>query len=525
MSVRLNPPGTCSSTKYAVAKALLMNADTVSPETGKFAEESINLSRYIHDIAEQYPFAIAAIVNRKPVNFATLNSFVGKAVGRLERAGLGPADIVGFRFKNQLLHLVFVLAALRSGIAHLSVFQEWPHKLSNDFVNRVGVKIIFGDVAWPESETQTTSLDLPALADDPEPGDFPFRGGQDGAPILFVLGSGTTGEPRIIHYDAANLAAMVERDLKVRPIGFQERYFSLVAFDFFTGKRRALGCLAAGGTVIFTSTSASVAALCDYLAVDHLALVVNHAETMAGKFKGDRPRLPRLKSLVVGGSPISEDLRHRLRGRLSPNLFVGYGTNEIGEATFASAEIQKLHAGTVGMPAPGVEIKISGPRGEALPPGVTGEILLRTKGMFSGYLNEPDATAEVFREGWYRPGDLGYLTPQGALVFKGRSDDLMMIDGISIYPREIEHVLETHPGVKHAAAFPLRSAKHGQIPIAAVTLSDASLGAADLKSYCYESLGPKLPNLIMVVEKMPRNPAGKILKGDLLKLAEKELRQ
>ena len=502
-----------------------MNADIVPPEIEKFAAGNVNLARFIHDIAAQYPFAIAVVADGKTVNFTTLNGLVWRAVRRMETAGLKPADIVGFRFKNQLLHLVFVLAALRSGIAHLSVFQEWPHKLSNDFVNRVGVKIIIGDVAWPECEAQTISLDLSALAGDPEPDDFSFQEGQDGAPILFVLGSGTTGEPRVIHYDAANLSVMAARDLRVRPIGFQERYFSLIAFDFFTGKRRAIGCLAAGGTVMFSGTSSSVAAMCDYLAVDHLALVVNHAEFMAKNFKNDRPRLPRLKSLVVGGSPISEDLRHRLRDRLSANLFVGYGTNEIGEATFADAEVQKLHAGTVGMPAPGVDIKIAGPNGEALPPGETGEVLLRAQGMFSGYLNEPEATAEAFQDGWYRPGDLGYLTPEGALVFKGRSDDLMMIDGISIYPREIEHVLETHPGVEHAAAFPLGSAKRGQIPIAAVTRSDASLSVNDLMTYCYESLGPKLPNRILIVDKMPRNPAGKILKGDLVKLAEKELRQ
>jgi acyl-coenzyme A synthetase/AMP-(fatty) acid ligase len=498
-----------------------MTEDSVPTESKIFSKMTLDLSNFVHDTAENSPFAIAVITQRQIYSFASLDILVRKAVTRLEQTGLEPGKIAGFRFRNQFLHLVFVLAALRSGIAHLSVFREWPDKLSNDFLNKTGAKIVFGEDTWPGSETQTYTIDLPSLARCPDPDGFSFREARRDVPALYVLGSGTTGIPRIIHYDAANLTAMVERDLKVRPIGFQERYFSMIAFDFFTSKRRALGCLAAGGTVIFLNQSAAVLAMCDYLGIDHLALVGNHAEFLAGNVKNNRPRLPRLKSLVIGGSPISEDLRERLRNGFSPNLFIGYGTNEFGEATFASAKVQAAHPGTVGMPAPGVDIKIVGPGGETLLPGLTGEILLRAHGMFSGYLNEAEATAKAFQDGWYRPGDLGSLTPEGALIYQGRSDDLMMTDGINIYPREIENVLESHPGVKDAAAFPLRSATHWQIPVAAVTLSDTSLSEAELRRHCYESIGPKLPHRILIVDKMPRNAVGKILKGDLLKLAEK----
>ena len=156
---------------------------------------------------------------------------------------------------------------------------------------------------------------------------------------------------------------------------------------------------------------------------------------------------------------------------------------------------------------------------------MTGEVLLRAKEMFSGYLNEPEATAEAFLGDWYRPGDHGSLTPDGAVIFKGRSGDLMLRDGINIYPREIEQVLESHAGVFEASAFPLHSPKNWQRPVAFVTLRDASLTPKMLRIFCWDNLGPKLPEHIWTIEQLPRNAAGKILKGDLLKLAERKMRQ
>ena len=213
-------------------------------------------------------------------------------------------------------------------------------------------------------------------------------------------------------------------------------------------------------------------------------------------------------------------------------MFIGYGTNEFGEATFANAATQMAHPGTVGMPAPGVELRIAGPDGAPLAPGATGEILLRAEGMFSGYLNDPEGTEAAFKDGWYRPGDLGALTEDGALLFKGRRDDLMIRDGINIYPREIEDVLEAVAGVKEAAAFPFASESQGQFPVAAVTVKDAARTPAQLDQFCQAltgicdaRLGPKAPARIWIVKRMPRNEAGKILKTDLANLALKELGQ
>jgi acyl-coenzyme A synthetase/AMP-(fatty) acid ligase len=487
---------------------------------------SATLADATQDLAERHPSAIAVITDGEAVSFDKLNTLVWKAAARLRQTN---SETAGFRFKDQFLHLVFVLGAFRCGAAHVSLFTGWPDRMGIDLAAQTGAGILFGDEAWEGGAINVVSL--AALQGDADPADETLRQDAGDAPLLYVLGSGTTGKPRIICYDAANLAAMIGRDLNVRPIGFQERHYSLVRFEYFTGKRRTLGCLAAGGTVIFTENPVPATAIYDQLGADHLSMVVGQAEAILGKLSGNGPRFPKLKSLVVGSSPVSETLRQRLRDGLSPNLFIGYGTNEIGEATFASAETQMAHPGSLGFPAPGVEIKIAGADGAALPAGATGEIHLRAEGMFSSYLNDPEATNAAFAGGWYRPGDLGALSEDGALMFQGRVDDLMIRYGTNIYPREIEDVLEAIEGVKEAAAFPLTSKTEFQVPMAMVTLSGESRNRRALIAFrkmlpklCKQRLGPKAPAHIWIIKSMPRNEAGKILKTELAVMAAKELR-
>jgi acyl-coenzyme A synthetase/AMP-(fatty) acid ligase len=507
-----------------------MNKGPDRPRTMTFRHGEGNPSDSVLEYARRHPFAIAAVTDDSSISFRALNRLVGKAANSLGQTGFDPVATVGFRFKDQLLHMVFVLAAFRCGIAHVSLLHRWPDKLSNDLAEQTGAGVLFGDTAWPGADGRLETVSFASLNAAPDPADTSIRQNSGARPLLFVLGSGTTGAPRILHYNAEGLAAMIARDLKVRPIQFQERHYSMTAFDYFTGKRRSLGCLAAGGTVIFSNGPLSATAISDHHGVDHLSLVVSQAEAILDKYQGDAPRFPRLKSLVVGSSPVSEDLRRRIRERLSPNFFIGYGTNEFGEATFADADLQLLHPGSVGIPSPGVEIRIAGPDGQALPPGTTGEILLRAEGMFSGYLNDPDGTKAAFKDAWYRPGDLGALTPDGALLFQGRGDDLMIRYGTNIYPREIEQVLESVAEIKEAAAFPVASEAQGQIPVAAVTVHGAvqtpkqrGRFAKALRRLCNERLGPKAPTQIWIIEQMPRNEAGKIRKSELANIAEQEI--
>jgi acyl-coenzyme A synthetase/AMP-(fatty) acid ligase len=131
--------------------------------------------------------------------------------------------------------------------------------------------------------------------------------------------------------------------------------------------------------------------------------------------------------------------------------------------------------------------------------------------MVGGYHGNPAATARHFRDGWFYPGDLASLAPDGALCLHGRTDDMMNLNSVKIFPREIERVLEEHPAVKSAAAFAKPSPVHGSIPVAAVELHEAASVAVDeLMARTRERLGVRAPRRIIVVPALPRSAAGKI---------------
>ena len=175
----------------------------------------------------------------------------------------------------------------------------------------------------------------------------------------------------------------------------------------------------------------------------------------------------------------------------------------------------------VGVLEAGVEVRIVDERGTPLPPGEIGEIRIRAPGMATGYHDDPVATARHFRDGWFQPGDMASRTREGWLCVHGRVDDMMILNSINIFPAEIERVLERHASVRAAAAFPIASPTHGQIPAAAVELREGSAcTAAELLAYARSELGVRAPRRVEILAALPRNPQGKVLKREIARSIE-----
>jgi acyl-coenzyme A synthetase/AMP-(fatty) acid ligase len=170
----------------------------------------------------------------------------------------------------------------------------------------------------------------------------------------------------------------------------------------------------------------------------------------------------------------------------------------------------------VGFPAQGVTVEIVDDNDEVVEPGIIGEIRVRKSTMAKGYLAER-VQAFNFDDGWFYPRDLISWNKDEPLIFHGRADDVMIIDGINVYASAIEDILETHPDVAEAVAYPINSRVHGQIPVAAVILKDSVrlTDTAPLMDLCRGTLGIRAPRQIFVVHEIPRNAAGKPLRYEL----------
>ena len=215
---------------------------------------------------------------------------------------------------------------------------------------------------------------------------------------------------------------------------------------------------------------------------------------------------------------MSAALRRRLRAQVSSEVQCGYGTTETGAIAFSSPRDGDAEE-TVGRSLPGIEIRITGTDRSDQQMGTSGEVAIRCVGMFDGYRNQPELTAGCMHDGWFYTGDVGFIDAQQRLRLSGRSDDMFVFNSMNIYPQEIEAMLCQSPAIVDAAVLPKPSPVHGDVPVALVvkdSTKDFDLRA--LRRFAREEAGIRCPRQFTVVDHIPRNAAGKILRAEALAL-------
>jgi long-chain acyl-CoA synthetase len=188
----------------------------------------------------------------------------------------------------------------------------------------------------------------------------------------------------------------------------------------------------------------------------------------------------------------------------------------------AAGVVQERRVGSIGLPVPGVEMKIVDDDENEVPPGEVGEIVMRGHNILKGYLGRPDATAEAIRDGWFHSGDLGRVDEDGFFFIVDRKKDLIIRGGYNVYPREVEEVLYEHPAVREAAVIAVPDEEWGEEVGAAVVLKEGEhVDAEALRAYVKEQVASyKYPRRLWFVEELPKGPTGKLLKREIVVPAE-----
>jgi malonyl-CoA/methylmalonyl-CoA synthetase len=200
-------------------------------------------------------------------------------------------------------------------------------------------------------------------------------------------------------------------------------------------------------------------------------------------------------------------------------LLERYGRTEIGMGLCNPLHGER-RPGFVGMPLPGVRARLVDEHGALVEPGTPGEIEIAGPGVFREYWRRPEATAEAFRDGWFRTGDVAVVENGYHRILGRRSVDIIKTGGFKVSALEIEEVLRTHPGIAECAVVGVEDADWGERVCAAVEAADDSgLTLEALQAWAREHLAPyKLPRALRTVESLPRNAMGKVVKPEVAKL-------
>jgi acyl-CoA synthetase (AMP-forming)/AMP-acid ligase II len=341
--------------------------------------------------------------------------------------------------------------------------------------------------------------------------------------------SGTTGFPKgamLTHRGMLSHACNVAVD---QDIGPDSKYQVAMPLFHVGGTGTALVAISAGAQIAMLRLP-DPAAVLEMLEAEKIThtFVVPALMAMMNKVAGAADRdYSALKTLCYGASPMPLPVM-----RASLELFPGvlqqvYGMTEQSGVVSVLPTSDHMDPSlahrlvSAGKPIHGVEVKICEPgTGEPVPTGQPGEIWVRSEQLMGGYWGNPEATAAaVTADGWLRSGDGGHMDADGYIYVTDRIKDMIISGGENIYPAEIERVLAEHPSIDDVAVIGVPDEKWGEVPKAVVVMAPGSTIDIDqIQAYCRERLASfKCPKSFDVVDALPRNPTGKILKKDLRK--------
>ncbi|MGP7995780.1 MAG: AMP-binding protein [Streptosporangiaceae bacterium] len=234
----------------------------------------------------------------------------------------------------------------------------------------------------------------------------------------------------------------------------------------------------------------------------------------------DRCDVSSLRVAISGAASIPAPVLDAFEQHFGVVILEGYGMTETASTTTFNLSERQRRVYSVGKPIWGTQTQVWDPAGRPLPPGRenVGEVVTRGLHVMKGYLNHPEATAQVFTGSWLHTGDLGYFDEDGFLFIVGRQKELIIRGGYNVYPREIEDVLHAHPAVAEAAVVGIPHERLGEEVLAVVTVRPgASAAPGDLLAYCRERLAAyKYPRVFEFRPALPKNSLGKVLKGELV---------
>jgi len=482
----------------------------------------MNITNTIWRNCNAHPDRIAILYDGHPVSYRTLRVRVELASARLAAAGVTRGDVVMLSIRNSLAYLIVLLAVARLGAVAMPLSQYREELVAGIRIHSIVL----------DKDDGLRSSNLPALryiearilVGKPVVGERfdvpPVAQGLDEQPWLIALSSGTTGRPKRnpqTHARSALLASLsprVNQDDQERVIMFRSLRIEYGISTFMRQLYRSATTVLTQSTepegfyaavqrdrptrVVTTTGNASVL-------VAHAAKAVPESSVTCAS----------IRSIMVAGSFVSPALREGIEHRICSRLEVDYGSTETGSLAMSTPETYAVHPNSAGRLNTWVQAEAVDENDQPLPHRQPGVLRFKSPTLTTGYLDDQQATARVFRNGWFYPGDTGSVGPSGYLFLSGRIDHMLNLGGNKIDSRLIEELLDEQPEIIESAVVAVNRDDGTPMLVAAVE-AQAPVDSEALKRLCQERLGKLyVPYAIVQIDALPKNESGKVMRSAL----------
>ena len=517
---------------------------------------ALNLASILDHQARLTPERVAVTLGDSHYSYAQIDAYASQVAGGLKAMGINPGDHVALSCPNLPWFPIAYYGILKAGgvVVPLNVmlkareiayhlrdsgartfiaFEGTPElpiaamaRTACDEAPCPNLIVATRDMAAPSPVTGAATL-AALMHGQREQFESRRRRPDDTAVILYT--SGTTGQPKGAELTHGNmlLNAMASRDMFLPAMagGFKQDA-ALITLPLFhsTAQTCQMNSGVLGGMRLVLLPRFDPAAVLETMRREQIGFWIG-VPTMywallqfAASNNVDTSIVAQyLRLCVSGGAPMPVEVMRRFEATFGVRILEGYGLSE----TSPVAAFNQLHRpskpGTVGQPILGVDIRCVDQEGRFVPSGERGEIVIRGPNIMKGYYNRPEATAEVTRNGWFHTGDVGTIDEEGYLTIVDRTKDMIIRGGFNVYPREIEEVLMTHPGVSLAAVIGVPDERLGEeVKAFVVRRPDTALTEAELLEWSRDQLAAyKYPRLIEFRDTLPLGATGKVLKRAL----------
>lgn len=466
----------------------------------------------VDEAAQNQPDRMALIASDRSFTWREAAGCVEAWSGHLAALGVGQGDAVMLQSHNRPEVLWVHWAAARMGAwvvplnARLSDAEVLP------LVARVRPRVLLTEASRRGAGTSSElNVAAPIVALEEVPGGpVPSRRGwRWEAPLVGLFTSGTSGQPKLVIHGARQLEAAARASADRIGGGVAPVWLGTLPLFHVGGLAMAYRVLFGQGTLVLASRFDARAAneAMDRHRVTHASFVATTLQRLL-EDRGGRPFDSATQAALIGGGPVEPELLERARALGLPCLQTYGMTEACSQLTTEAAD--DADGTTAGVALAGTELRIVNSEGKPLEPGAEGAIEVRGPTLFSHYFEDLAATAEAWRDGWFRTGDLGVMDERGRLRVLSRRTDLIVRGGENVYPAELEQLIATHPDVVEVAVVGVPHPEWGQVPVALVVLRQ-SLSAEALSAFVAPRLARfKRPAQWIAVGALPRNAMGKV---------------
>jgi long-chain acyl-CoA synthetase len=511
----------------------------ISPES-LHAAAGRTLCSALRDAASEWPERPAMLTQDRSWTWRELDQDVDRLAGLLRRIGIQPGDTIGFLLTKRPEVITGFLACGRIGAIMAPInFKLHPDHV-RDQLQTAQIKSVLVEsrfdgllkamlpllpdpsrIIYVDGPGRHGSSHLGALESEPPVSDAPVI--HPDTPCYLNYTSGTTGRPKgaitTHRHIMANGIATVEA------FGFTQDDVFLGMFSVFAHPHELFhrSILVGGAFVVLDTLSPRIVAQAiGKHQVSWMMAVPSFYEMLLdlGNRDGASLDLSSLAVLEAGGAHVGEASLARMEACFGARFMPVWGCTEASGVALANGPANRK-PGMTGRAVPGYEIRVIDDHGRDVEDGTIGELVLRGPALADGYINNPDETAALFKDGWYHTRDLVRRDEEGWFSFVGRRSEMLKIGGIRVYPLEIEKVLGEHPDVRDVVVVRAEERVRGEVARAVVaTVSGSSVDARSLQAYCRDRLAVyKVPRIVEFWREIPKLPNGKIDKRAVVGVA------